>query len=99
MARIILLSPATSVGCEPLLNVGRNICHHRRGHMKPESIPKLVVMHYFNAKELAAEEVGSEEEESTKTDSALTRQDLDWAWHYINNWTVALPTAVPGQPR
>jgi hypothetical protein len=57
------------------------------------------MMRYFNAKELAAEDLGSEEEESTKPDSAPTRQDLNWAWHYINDWMVALPTAVPGQPR
>ncbi len=99
MARIILPSPATSVGCERLLNFGRDICHYRRGHVKPESIRKLVMMRHFDAKELAAEDLGSEEEESTKPDSAPTRQDLDWAWHYINNQTVALPTAVPGLPR
>jgi hypothetical protein len=57
------------------------------------------MMRHFDAKELAAEDLGSEEEESTKPDSALTRQDHDWAWHYINNRTVTLSTAVPGLPK
>ncbi len=96
MARIILPSPATSVGCERLLNVGRNICDYRRGHLKSESTRKLVKLRHFDAKELAAEDLGSEEEESTKPDSAPTCQDLDWAWHYINNRMIAVPTTVQG---
>ncbi len=96
MVRIILPSPATSVSCERLLNVGCNICHYRHGHLKPELIRKLVMMRHFDAKELAAEDLGSEEEVSTTPDSAPTRQDLDWAWHYINNRMIAVPTTVQG---
>jgi hypothetical protein len=85
MARIILPSPATSVGCKRLLNIGHDICHYCNGYLKPESIQEVVIMHYFNAKLLVAKDIGSEEEESTKPDSAQTHQDLDWVWHYINN--------------
>jgi hypothetical protein len=56
------------------------------------------MMCHFDAKELTAETLGSEEEESTKADSTPTCQDIDWAWHYINNQMVALPTTDPGQP-
>jgi hypothetical protein len=50
------------------------------------------MMSDFNVKELAAEDLESKDEESRKPDSTLTCQDLDWAWHFINNQTVALPT-------
>jgi hypothetical protein len=74
---IIPSSPTTLIGCEQLLNVGHDVCHYCRGHLKPKSIRKLVKMRHFDAKELAAKDLGSEEEKITKLDSALTHQDLN----------------------
>jgi hypothetical protein len=39
------------------------------------------MMHHFDGKELAAEALGSKKEKSIEPDSALTCQDLNWAWH------------------
>jgi hypothetical protein len=83
MASDHLLVPATSVDIERLCNVRRDICHYRRGHLKPESIRKLVMMRTHDRKEMAEEEMDNDEAVSAKPDGAHTRQDLDWAWHTI----------------
>ncbi len=83
MARDHLPVPATSVGVERLCNVGQDICHYRRGHLKPESIRKLVMMRTHDRKDMAVEEMENDEVASAKPDGAHTRQDPDWVWHMI----------------
>jgi hypothetical protein len=46
LARDILSSPATGAGVERLFNTARNICHYRRGRMKPETIEELMLFLY-----------------------------------------------------
>jgi hypothetical protein len=72
MARDHLPVPATSVGVERLCNVGRDICHYRCGHIKPESIPKLVMIRTLDRKEIAEEGMENNEAASAKPDGAHT---------------------------
>lgn len=44
MARDILAIPAASVGIERVFNSARDICHYRRGQLRPESIQALILM-------------------------------------------------------
>lgn len=43
MARDILSIPASGAGVERLFNCARDICHYRRGHLKPETIRELML--------------------------------------------------------
>jgi hypothetical protein len=49
MARDILSTPASGAGVERLFNCARDICHYRRGQLKPETI-KDVMLHLFSSK-------------------------------------------------
>lgn len=49
MARDILSIPASGAGVERLFNSARDICHYRRGHLKPETIKDLM-LHLFSSK-------------------------------------------------
>jgi hypothetical protein len=53
------------------------------GHLKPESIRKLVMMQTHDRNKMAEEEMKNDGAASAKPDRAHTRQDLDWAWHMI----------------
>ncbi len=83
MARNHLPVPATSVGVERLCNVRRDICHYRRGHLKPESIRKLVTMQTHDRYEMTEQEMENDEAASAKPERAYTQQNFDWAWHTI----------------
>ena len=43
MARDILSIPASGAGVERLFNCARDICHYRRGQLKPETIRDLML--------------------------------------------------------
>ncbi len=60
---------------ERLCNVGRDICHYRRGHLKAELIQKLVMMRTYDRKEMAVEEMENDEAAGAKPDGAHMRQD------------------------
>lgn len=49
MARDILSIPASGAGVERLFNSARDICHYRRGHLKPDTIKDLM-LHLFSSK-------------------------------------------------
>lgn len=49
LARDILSVPATGGGVERIFNISRDICHYRRGSLKPETIRELM-MHRCTAK-------------------------------------------------
>src|ERR1700710_1554683 len=43
LARDVLSIPATGAGVERLINVARDICHYRRGSLKPKTIRDLMM--------------------------------------------------------
>lgn len=47
--------PASSVGVERLFNMARDICHYRRGNLKPDTIGMLMLIKHHDAKELETE--------------------------------------------
>ncbi|KAJ9481691.1 hypothetical protein VN97_g11775 [Penicillium thymicola] len=49
MARDILATPASGAGVERLFNYARDVCHYRRGQLKPETIRSLM-LHLFASK-------------------------------------------------
>ncbi len=77
MARVVLAVPAMLAGVERLFNIALDICHYRRGHLKPESTGKHVMMRQYDASDLLAESLENEEEETAKAKNRFTHQDLD----------------------
>jgi hypothetical protein len=55
LARDILSVPATGGGVERIFNISRDICHYRRGSLKPETIRELM-MHRCTTKFEAQDE-------------------------------------------
>lgn len=53
MAQDVLAVPATSVGVERMFNMARDICHYRRGHLKPDTIRDLMLFKHFNRETLS----------------------------------------------
>lgn len=49
MARDILSIPASGAGVERLFNCARDICHYRRGQLKPDTIKDLM-LHQFSSR-------------------------------------------------
>jgi hypothetical protein len=49
MARDVLSIPASGAGVERLFNCARDICHYRRGQLKPDTIKDLM-LHMFSSK-------------------------------------------------
>jgi hypothetical protein len=49
IARDILSVPASGAGVERLFNCARDICHYRRGRLKPDTI-KGLMLHLFSSK-------------------------------------------------
>lgn len=49
IARDILATPASGAGVERLFNCARDVCHYRRGQLKPETIRSLM-LHLFASK-------------------------------------------------
>lgn len=49
LARDILSTPASGAGVERLFNCARDICHYRRGKLKPDTIKELM-LHFFSSK-------------------------------------------------
>lgn len=75
---------ATSVSVDRLCNIERDIYYYHHDNLKPESIQQLVMMQTHIRKEMIEEDKENDEEASAKPDGAYTQQDLDWAWHTIN---------------
>jgi hypothetical protein len=44
----ILSFPAIDAGIKRLFNTARDICHYRRGRMKPETIEELMLFFYIS---------------------------------------------------
>lgn len=76
MARDILATPASGAGVERLFNCARDICHYRRGQLKPETIRSLM-LHLFASKfELQHTELEMIKEYLSSGEAAI----LDQTW-------------------
>jgi hypothetical protein len=76
MARDILATPASGAGVERLFNCARDICHYRRGQLKPETIRSLM-LHLFASKfELQQAELEMIKEYLSSGEAAI----LDQTW-------------------
>lgn len=74
IARDILSIPASGAGVERLFNCARDICHYRRGHLKPDTIKDLM-LHLFSSKfELEQNEIEMIKEYLSAGESAMFDQ-------------------------
>lgn len=56
LARDILTIPATGAGVERLFNSARDVCHYRRGSLKPSTIQELMMYMFTSKFEMEDEE-------------------------------------------
>jgi hypothetical protein len=56
LARDILTIPATGAGVERLFNSARDVCHYRRGSLKPTTIQELMMYMFTSKFEMLDEE-------------------------------------------
>lgn len=76
MARDILATPASGAGVERLFNCARDVCHYRRGQLKPETI-RCLMLHLFASKfELQQSELERTKEYLSGGEAAI----LDQTW-------------------
>lgn len=79
LARIawdILSTPASGAGVERLFNCARDVCHYRRGQLKPDTI-KGLMLHLFSSKfELEQSELEMIKEHLSSGEAAM----LDQIW-------------------
>jgi hypothetical protein len=74
MAQDILPIPASGAGVERLFNSARDICHYRRGHLKPDTIKDLM-LHLFSSKfELEQSELEMTKEYLSAREAAMLDQ-------------------------
>ena len=87
LARDILAIPASGAGVERLFNCARDICHYRRGQLKPETIRDLMLQMCSSKFELEQAELDFTKEYLSAGEGALIDQerssvqpvtDLEW---------------------
>lgn len=74
MARDILSIPASGAGVERLFNCARDICHYRRGQLKPSTIRGLMLHQFATNFDLQQEELGMIKEHLSQGEAALLDQ-------------------------
>lgn len=72
LARDVLTTPATGSGVERLFNSARDICHYRRGSLKPTTIRDLMMF-------MCTWKFDIESEQLTLVDEYLTAQEIQAA--------------------
>jgi hypothetical protein len=72
LARDVLTTPATGSGVERLFNSARDICHYRRGSLKPETIKDFMMF-------MCTSRFDIESEQLTFVDEYLTAQEIQAA--------------------
>ena len=69
MARDILAIPATGVGVERMFNAARDICHYRRGQLRPDMVKASMLLKIYDRiklqDELSGLAVGIDDELTT----------------------------------
>jgi hypothetical protein len=74
IARDILSTPASGAGVERLFNCAHDVCHYRRGQLKPDTI-KGLMLHLFSSKfELEQSELEMIKEHLSSGEAAMFNQ-------------------------
>jgi hypothetical protein len=68
LARDVLITPASGSGVERLFNSARDICHNRRGSLKPQTIKELMLF-------MCTAKFDVESEQPALTDKYLSTQE------------------------
>lgn len=74
MARDILSMPASGAGVERLFNCARDICHYRRGHLKPRTIRDLMLHQFATTFDIEQKEIEVVKEYLSAGEAALLDQ-------------------------
>jgi hypothetical protein len=74
MARDILSIPASGAGVERLFNCARDICHYRRGQLKPSTIRELMLHQFTTNFEIEQKEIEVIKEHLSVGEAALLDQ-------------------------
>ncbi|KAG0153767.1 hypothetical protein PDIDSM_2422 [Penicillium digitatum] len=74
IARDILSIPASGAGVERLFNCARDICHYRRGQLKPSTIRGLMLHQFATNFDLRQEELEIIKEHLSQSEAALLDQ-------------------------
>ncbi|KAJ5267276.1 hypothetical protein N7478_010084 [Penicillium angulare] len=74
MARDILSIPASGAGVERLFNCARDICHYRRGQLKPSTVRALMLHQFATNFDLKQEELDAIKEYLSDSEAALMDQ-------------------------
>lgn len=84
LARDILSIPVTGAGVERLFNTARDICHYRRGSLKPETIRDLMMfmcISKFDVEDdqrmLINEYLSHQEKQTAKEEKSTKENDFD----------------------
>ena len=75
LARDILSIPASGAGVERLFNCARDICHYRRGQLKPETIRELMLQMCSSNFELQQTELDFTKEYLSAGEGAIIDQE------------------------
>lgn len=75
LARDILAIPASGAGVERLFNCARDICHYRRGQLKPETIRELMLKMCSSKFELEQAELDFTKEYLSAGEGAIIDQE------------------------
>jgi len=74
IARDILSIPANRAGVERLFNYARDICHYRRGQLRPDTIKGLMLHHFSSKFELKQTEIEMIKEYLSSSEAAILNQ-------------------------
>ncbi|EED11521.1 conserved hypothetical protein [Talaromyces stipitatus ATCC 10500] len=77
LAQYILTTPASGSGVERLFNSARDICHYRRGSLKPHTIKELMLFMCTTKFDLESEELSLMDEYLTTQEIQRAREERD----------------------
>ena len=84
LAQDVLTTPASGSGVERLFNSTRDICHYRRGSLKPHTIKELMLFIYTTKFDLESEELSYIEEYLTTQEIQRAKEEKD-AWKALKD--------------
>lgn len=77
LARDVLTTPATGSGVERLFNSARDICHYRRGSLKPKTIRDLMMFMCTSKFDIESEQLALVDEYLTAQEIQAAREEND----------------------
>ncbi|EYE90334.1 uncharacterized protein EURHEDRAFT_463207, partial [Aspergillus ruber CBS 135680] len=79
VARDVLTTPASGSGVERLFNSARDICHYRRGSLKPKTIKELMLFMCTTKFNMESKQLSLMEEYFTTQETQAAKEEKD-AW-------------------